>query len=140
MQQLDFDRTDADLVAVLVGGEVTEADSGDPRDPERFMGIYVHGHTRSLQQLGQALELKAHHRAADMIGVVMGDQHPGQVHAVGLERVDQVAGGVRRIYHYAVSGISIADQVGEIAHLCRDHVAGGEIATGEQLTEVQPVR
>ena len=140
VQQLDFDSADADLVAMLVGGEVAEADSGDPRNPKRFVGIYVYGHTRPIQQLGQALQLKTHHRAADMIGVMMGDQHTGQVHAVSLEGVDQVTGGVRRVYHYAVSGLTIANQVGEIAHLRRDHVAGGEIATGEQLTEVQPVR
>ena len=74
-----------------------------------------------------------------MVGVMMGHQHPGQVHAVRLERVDQITGGVGRVDHHAVPGLTVADQVGEIAHLHREHVADGEIAAGEQLTEVQPV-
>ena len=74
-----------------------------------------------------------------MVGVMMGDQHPGQVHAIRLQRVEKIAGGIRRVDHHAVSGLTVSDQVGEIAHLCREHVASGEIATGKQLTEVQPV-
>src|SRR6202453_2647872 len=56
VQQFDFDIADAYLVAVLVGGEVAEADPGNPRNPKRFMGIHVHRHTCSLEQLGQSLE------------------------------------------------------------------------------------
>jgi hypothetical protein len=62
------------------------------------------------------------------------------MHAVGLERVDQIAGRICRVDHDAVSGLTVTDQVSEIAHLCRDHVTSSEIATGEQLAEVQSVR
>ena len=104
------------------------------------MGVDVHRHADALQQFGQALELEAHHRTADVVGVVVGDQHAGQVHAVGLQRVDQVAGGVGRVDDHGVAGLPVADQVGEVAHLLGDHVAGREIATREQLPEVEPVR
>src|SRR5277367_6833035 len=59
--------------------------------------------------------------------------------AVGLERVDQLAGRVSGIDDHAVTGLTITDQVGEVAHLRRDPVALGEVAAGEQLAEVQPV-
>ena len=77
--------------------------------------------------------------SAFVVGVMMGDQDPGQVHAVGLQRVGQVAGRVGRDDHHALAGFTVADQIGEIAHLRRNHVSGGEVAAGEQLTEVQAV-
>src|SRR6516165_8769344 len=55
VQQLDFDIANADYVVVLMGGQVAEANPGDPRNPQRLMGVHVHRHGRPLQQLGQAL-------------------------------------------------------------------------------------
>jgi hypothetical protein len=81
--------------------------------------------------VGQPLQLEAHHRAADMVGMVMGDQHAGQVHAVGLKRVEQIACRVCRVDHDAVTGLPVADQVREVAHLRRDPVTLGEVAAGE---------
>jgi hypothetical protein len=71
---------------------------------------------------------------------MVGHQHARQMHAVGFERIDQIAGGVGRVDHDAVPGLPVSDQVSEIAHLRRDHVALSEVAAGEQLTEVQPIR
>ena len=103
------------------------------------MAVDVHRHALALQQLGQALELEAHHRPADVVGVVVGDQHAGQVHAVGLQGVDQVVGGVGRIDDDGVAGLAVADQIGEVAHLLGDHVAGREVAAGQQLPEIEAV-
>lgn len=103
------------------------------------MGIDVDGHVDPVQQLGQALERETHHGAADVVGVVVGDQHPGQPHAVGLEGVQQGPGGVGRVDHHRVAGLAITDQVGEVAHLGGDRVARGEVPAGEQLAEVQAV-
>ena len=97
----------------------------------------MHRHTDALQQLGEALEFEAHHRPADVVGVMVGDQDAGQVHAVGLERVDQILGGVGGVDDDAVAGLAVADQVGEVAHLLGDHVVGREVAAGQQLPEVQ---
>ena len=103
------------------------------------MGVDVHRHTDPLQQFGQSLEGEAHHRAADVVGVVVGDQHAGQVHAVGLEGVEQIAGGVGGVDHHRLAGLAVTDEVGEVAHLLGDHVAGGEVAAGQQLPEVEAV-
>ena len=140
VQQLDLDVADGDLVAVLMGGQVAHRDAGDARNPQCLMGIDVHGHFGALEQLGQALEGEAHHGAADVVGVVVGDQHARQVHAVVLERVEQIAGGIGRVDHHGVAGLAITDEVGEVAHLLGHDVAGGEIPAGEQLAEVQTVR
>ncbi len=103
------------------------------------MDVDVHRHARPLEQLGQALQIEAHHRPAHVVGVMVGDQHARQMHAVGLERVDQIVGGVGRVDHHAVAGLPVADEVGEIAHLLGDHVVGGEVAAGQQLPEVKTV-
>src|SRR5207248_4036002 len=107
--------------------------------PVGFKGIDVDRHSCPLQQLCEALELEAHHRAADVVGVVMGDQYTGQVHVVGLEDVDQISGGVGRVDDDGVAGLAVADEVGEVAHLRGDHVAGREVAPREQLPKVQAV-
>src|ERR1700751_458044 len=39
----------------------------------------------------------------------------------------------------AVAGLTVPDQVREVAHLRRDTVTFGEVTAGEQLAEVQPV-
>ena len=101
------------------------------------MGVDVHRDADPLQQLGKSLELEAHHRPADVVGVVVGDQHPGQPHPVGLEGVEQIAGGVGGIHHHRVAGLPVADQVGEVAHLLSYRVGSGEVAPGEQLAEVE---
>ena len=74
-----------------------------------------------------------------MVGMVMGNQHPRQVHAVGLDRVEQIACCVGRVDHQAGPGLPVADQVREIAHLRRKPVTLGEVPPGEQLAKVQPV-
>lgn len=140
VQQLDVDGADGDLVAVLVRGQAAHGNAGDPRDPIRFVGVDVHRDFDPLEEFGQARQGEAHHRPADVVGVVVGDQDAGQVHTVGLERVDQVAGGVGRIDHDGVAGFPVTDQVGEVAHLLRHHVAGGKIPAREQLAEIQTVR
>ena len=99
----------------------------------------MHGHAGSLQQLGKALELEARHRPADVVGVVVGHQHPGQMHSIGLQRVDQIVRGVGRVNDHAIAGLTVPDEVGEIAHLLRDHVAGREVLPREQLPEIQAV-
>ena len=57
------------------------------------------------------------------------------VHGAGRDVV-----GACHHEHELEIGLAIADEVGEVAHLLGHDVAGGEIAAGEQLAEVQTVR
>jgi hypothetical protein len=139
VQQLDLDVADGYLVAVLVRGQFAERDSRDSRDPVRLMGVHVHRHADPFQQFGETLELEAHHRAADVVRVVMTDEHTGQMHAIGLDGIEQIVGGVGRVDDDAVARLAIADEVGEIAHLLGDDVVRGEVSAGQQLLEVQTV-
>ena len=68
----------------------------------------MYRHTHPLHQLGKALELEAHDRSADVVGMVVGDQHTRQVHTVGLQRVHQISCGVRRVHHDGVAGLAVA--------------------------------
>src|SRR5882762_307041 len=103
------------------------------------MGVDVYRHADALEQFGKALELETHHRPAHVVGVVVRGKYARQVHAVGLEGIDQIVCGVGRIDHQAIARLPVADQIGEVAHLLGDHVVGREVAAGEQLPEVQPV-
>ena len=137
VQQLDVDVADEDLVAVFVRGQLTARDPGDLGHPVSLVDVDVHRNADPLEQLGQPLQREPHHRAADVVGVVVGHQHPGQMHAVGLEDVHEILRRVGGIHHDGVTGLPVPDQVGEVAHLLGDHVAGREVAARQQLPEVE---
>ncbi|CFR65662.1 Uncharacterised protein [Mycobacterium tuberculosis] len=75
VQQLDVDVADADLVPMLMGDQVADRNPSDSRNPQRFMGVHVHGYRCPLQQLSQSRQLKTHHRAAHMVWMMVGHQH-----------------------------------------------------------------
>lgn len=74
-----------------------------------------------------------------MIGVIVGDEDPGDAHVVGLRGGDEVRDPIRRIDDEALSGSPIADEIGEIDHLPRDGVVAGKVASPEELTEIETV-
>ena len=74
-----------------------------------------------------------------MVGMMVGNQHPRQCHAVSGEGVEQVTGGIGRVDHHRLGGFPVTDEVGEVAHLLCDGIAGGEVTAGEQLPEVETV-
>ncbi len=74
-----------------------------------------------------------------MVGVVVGDEHAAQVHVVGGEDVDEFRRPVGRVDRDRVTGLAVADEVHEVHHLPGDLVVVREIATREQLAEVQTV-
>ena len=64
---------------------------------------------------------------------------PVTVHAVGGDRGEQVVDGVGRVDEDALAGRPVADGVHEVDHLGGERVVDGEVATAEQLAEVQPI-
>ena len=77
------------------------------------------GQLDPLEQAGDALDRVAHHRAADVVGVVVRGEHAADDHAVGLDGVDEVVDGVRRVDEQALAGRPVADGVDEVDHLRR---------------------
>ena len=71
--------------------------------------------------------------------MVVGDQRAGHRHAVGRGDVEQVVDPVGRVDQQGRAVLAVADQIGEVDHLGRELVADGEVASGEQLAEVQAV-
>ena len=80
-----------------------------------------------------------HHRTADVIGVIVRGEHAGDRHVVGADHVDQFGGSVGRVDEHALTGVTVADRIHEVDHLRRELVALGEVASREELTEVQTV-
>ena len=118
----------------LVGGEPAGA-----QDPRCLVALHVHRAAAPFEQRRHALELMAHQVAADVVGVEVRGQHAGDDHAVGFDHVDERVDVVGRVDQYALALLAVADGVDEVHHLLRDGVVGGEVATGEQLTEVEAI-
>ena len=91
----------------------------------------------TLEQRRDPLDVETHHRTADVVGVVVRRQHPGDPHVVGRRGVEQLVDRVRRIDEQALAGRPVADQVGEVDHLRGDRVTDREVAPRQQLAEVQ---
>ena len=78
--------------------------------------------------------------AADMVGVVVGDEHVGEAHPVGAEDLDELADAVRGVDRDRLARLAVADEVHEVDHLLRDLVVAREVAAREQLAEVRSDR
>ena len=110
------------------------------RDPRRLGALHVHRATAPLEQCGDALHLVPAERAADVVGVEVSGQNPSDGHAIGLDHVEQFVHCVGGVDEHAFARGPVADCVDEVDHLLRHRVVDGEVATGEQLTEVEAIR
>ena len=83
VQQLDRDLADHHDVAAARGRRGRRRST-----PVTFVtqlglvGLHVDRHAGGVEQLGDALDPIAHHGAAAVVGVVVGDERTGEVHAV----------------------------------------------------------
>jgi fatty acid desaturase len=139
VDQLDRNLADQELVPTRVLDQISGLDTGDPSDPLGLLGLDVHRHRPTSQQLTHARDLVAHHVAAHMIRVVVGGQRPDQPHSVLVENGQDVVNPVGRVDHHRVTGLSIADQVDEVHHLAGQRVVDGDVSPGEKLAEVETV-
>ena len=89
------------------------------------------------EQLGDAFDAPAAEVAADVVGVVVRDEHPGHAHAVSADHLDQLVDAVGGIDDDGIAGLAIADGVGEVDHMPRDRIVTRKVASREQLAEVQ---
>ncbi|MEY2966971.1 MAG: hypothetical protein RLY50_1021, partial [Actinomycetota bacterium] len=71
-------------------------DSGGAHDPWHLVFVHVNRHRASLEKCRDAFDRVSHHRAADMIRVIVAHQDAGHAHAVRFgncqEFVDCVGG------------------------------------------------
>ncbi len=88
-------------------------------------------HARKREQLGDTGDRPAADRTANVIRVVMRDEHSGEAHTVGGEQLDELGGRVRGVHCDRVAGLSIADEVHEVDHLPGDLVGLCEVSACE---------
>ena len=74
-----------------------------------------------------------------MIRVIVRGDHAGHGHPVGGDRGEQVGHGIGRIDENALAGAPVADDVHEVDHLGGERIVDREVATAQQLAEVQTV-
>ena len=139
VDQLDADGADVHDVAAAVAHQVGLAGAGHPLDPGGLVALDVDGHRVECEQLTHATDLVAHHVAADVVLVVVRDQRPGDLHAVGGGDVEDAPHVVSGVDDHGLAGLAVADQVDEVDHLPGQRVAAGDVAPREELAEVEPV-
>ena len=141
VDQRDRHRADRHGVARRVEHEVGVGRAGDALHAVRLLGLHVHLRVDAVEreELGEALDRPAAEVTADVVGVVVRDEHVGEPQAVGLDDLDELAHAVGRVDRDRFAGLAVADEVHEVHHLLRDLIVGGEVAAGEQLAEVEAV-
>lgn len=139
VDEFDLDPADLDDIARCMGDQRVRTQAGDFGNEFGFRSLHMHGHVHSIEQLSHAVDVQTHHRAADMIGVIVRGEGSGERHPVGFEEVDQRVGVVRRIDDDGLTRLPISDQIRKVDHLLGHRVVGGEVPTGEQLPEVEAV-
>ena len=137
VDQLDGDVADHHDVAAGVADEVAAGEAGGLLHELGLLGLHVDRHRGQLEQLADAHDVEAHHGAAHVVGVVVGGEGAGEVHAVGGEHVEDALGVVGGVDHDRLARLAVADQVDEVDHLAGHRVVGGDVAAGEQLAEVE---
>ncbi len=136
---LDLDATHAHHVATVVLDEMIGTHAGGSLDPRRLVAIDVDRHVDAFEESGHPFDAMTHHRAADVVGVVMGRQHAGDAHTVGGGDVDEFVDAVGGIDHDALAGGPITDEVDEVHHLVGERIGRREIVSGQKLAEVDLV-
>ena len=97
------------------------------------------GHRCHLEQAGDAFDGPALEAAADVVGMEVRAQRADAPHAVGGQDGQQVIDPVGGVDDHRLAGLAVAHQVDEVDHLAGHLVVGGEVPTGQQLAEVEPV-
>ena len=139
VDQFDVDLADPYVVAAGVFDDVALAEAGHLADELGLLVLGMDRHGHLVEQLLHPGDVEAHHRAANVVRVVVGGEYSGTPHAVGLENLQQGGDVVGRVDDDRLARVPVADQVHEVDHLLCHPVGGAEVAAGQQLPEVEPV-
>lgn len=141
MDQRDRHGSDVHGVARGVEHKIGVGRARHAFDAVRLFGLYVHlrGDSVDREELGESFDGPAAEISAHMIRVVVGHEHVGESQAVGADDVDEFPHAVRGVDRDGLARLAVAHEVHEVHHLLGDRIRRGEVAPGEQLTEVQAV-
>ena len=123
----------------VVTGEHICAEAGGLGDELHLGSLQVDRHVDPFEQLGNTTDLVAHHRASDVVGVVVRGEHADEPHPVRLQDVQHTRHVVRWVDDDRFACLPIADQIAEVDHLLCDQIAGGEVPPTQELPEIEAV-
>ena len=135
----DVDGTDAQHVTRGTDAQMIRSDARGALDPRGLVLVHMDRHVMGGQEGRDSLDLVSEQGSADVVGVVVGDEDARDAHVVGLRGVDQIGHSIGRIDHETFPGGAVADEVREVDHLTGKGVVVREVASPEQLAEVQTV-
>jgi len=139
MHEGDVDRPDGEDVARRVRHEMALVDFGRADDPRDLFFVDMNRYVVHLEEVSNAVDAVTHHRATDVVGVIMRRENARQLHPIGCDDAENLVDGVGGIDHDALSGSSVAHEIDVIHHLRGETVANRKIPAREKLTEVKRV-
>jgi fatty acid desaturase/predicted Zn-dependent protease with MMP-like domain len=137
VDQLDRDVADHDDVAARVENEIGRDEIGDLAHELTLLGLHMDRDVHAFEELVDALDRVPHHLSTDMIGVVVRGENSGESHVIRFEDAKDAVDVVGGIDGDRLTGLAITDQIDEVHHLPRQRIVLGDVASGEQLTEIQ---
>ena len=136
---LDLHLSDRDLVASISQRELGFGQAGDLADELCVGPVYMQRTGDALGQATETFDVKAHHRAAHMVWVVVRAKGPDDAHPVAFGHVHDVIHRPGGVYDDALAGMSVPDEVHEVLHLLADVVFPTKVNTGEELAKIKGV-
>lgn len=124
-------------VARFVRNEARYTDTRHFGHPFHLCSLNVDRYRTSLQQRCYAVDPKSHHRATDMVGVVVRGQYAAYRHAIELDFIDKGVDIVSRIHEQTFTGLPISYCVHKIDHLSCEIIVSREVPPREKLPKIQ---
>ena len=139
VNQLDGNVADHYDIATAVGDEIGVGEVRDFAHVFGFFCLHMDRHRNNVEQFVHAFDGVAHHLSTNVIGVIVGGQHTGEFHVISGEHIDNALHVVGRIDGDGFAGLAIADEVNEVHHLAGERISRCDVATGEQLAEIEAI-
>ena len=135
----DVDVSHGHNISTCVRDEVSVSKTRRSHNPGGLVGLDVHRYGALLEQCRNAFDCVTHHRAAHMVGVIVGGQHPRQGHVVIIGDAQNVVDCIGGVNDYTFARVSIANQIDEIHHLVGQGVVGGKVPATQELSKIKSV-
>ncbi len=140
MNQFDADLSHLHNIASAMTHQLGIGEMGDLLDELGLGGLHMHRYGCEFEQFLHALDGVTHHFSAHMVWVIVGGDGSNEMHAIGGKHLKDAGNVVGRVDHDGLTGLAVAHQVHKVDHLLGQWVGAGNIATRQQLAEIQTVR
>ena len=136
VDEVDGERSDRHLFATVVRNELGCCNPCSSCDPRNFVLVDVDRKIVRREQFCNASDRMAHHRATDVVCVVMAHQNSCDSHVVAGCDVENLLCRVRGVDDHAFFRLAVTNEIDVVDHLGGEFVTPREVSSREELPEV----